>query len=61
MSNNDQLSKPERLRLECFAQAVNSSFSIEIEPDQRRPSIDDLFVHAKKIEAFLLDANPKMN
>lgn len=28
MKIEDQLTKSERLRLECFAQAVNSSFTI---------------------------------
>lgn len=55
MRNNDQLTKYERLRLECFAQACNSSFTIKCET---RPSIDDLFEHAKRIETFLKASNP---
>lgn len=55
MPHNDQLSKQERLRLECFAQACNSSFTIKSES---RPSLDQLFDHAKRIEEFLKSANP---
>lgn len=57
MTNNDQLSKQERLRLESFAQAVNSSFTIRIKNNER-PLLDDLFEHAKRIEEFLKAANP---
>lgn len=58
MQNNDQLTKQERLRLESFAQAVNSSFTIKTKDNERRPSIDDLFEQAKKIEQFLKASNP---
>lgn len=51
----DQLTKAERLRLESFAQACNSSFTIRV--DVGRPSLDSLFEHAKKIETFLKEAN----
>lgn len=57
MTNNDQLSKQERLRLESFAQAVNSSFTIRTKNNER-PLLDDLFEHAKRIEEFLKAANP---
>lgn len=53
---NDQLTKQERLRLECFSQAINSSFTIRIQND--RPTLEELFAHAKKIEEFLKAANP---
>lgn len=57
--NNDQLTKSERLRLECFSQAVNSSFTIQINRDIKdRPDIEDLFEQAKKIEQFLKSSNP---
>lgn len=55
MQNNDQLTKQERLRLESFAQAVNSSFTIKAEG---RPSLDALFEQAKRIEEFLKASNP---
>ena len=54
----DKLTKAERLRLEAFAQAVNSSFTIRTNGE--RPSLDDLFEHAKLIEKFLFEANPKL-
>lgn len=54
----DQLTKQERLRLECFSQACNSSFTIDLNELQRRPKLDDIFEQAKKIEAFLKSANP---
>ena len=57
MPSNDQLSKQERLRLESFAQAVNSSFTIKTKNNER-PSLDDLFEHAKHIEEFLRASNP---
>lgn len=57
MPTNDQLTKQERLRLECFAQAVNSNFTIRT-VDMERPTVDDLFKQAKKIEDFLKSANP---
>lgn len=53
---NDQLTKHERLRLECFSQAVNSSFTIKT--NDIRPSIDDLFEQAERIEEFLKASNP---
>ena len=56
MKIEDQLTKQERLRLECFAQAVNSLFTIDNHGN--RPTIEDLFEQAKKIEAFLKAANP---
>jgi hypothetical protein len=52
----DKLTKQERLRLECFSQAINSSFTIRT--DRERPSIEEVFEHAKKIESFLKAANP---
>ena len=55
MPNNDQLTKQERLRLECFAQACNSSFTIQRES---RPNLDDLFEQARRIEEFLKASNP---
>lgn len=59
MMIQDQLTKQERLRLECFQQAINSSFIIQINRDiQDRPTIEDLFEHAKKIETFLKASNP---
>ncbi len=54
----DQLTKQERLRLECFSQACNSSFTIVLKEDQHRPSLLDLFEHARVIEAFLKASNP---
>lgn len=56
--NNDQLTKNERLRLECFAQACNSAFTIRTFAPDVRPTVEDLFEQAKKIEAFLKSANP---
>jgi len=56
MPNNDQLTKQERLRLESFAMAVNSSFTIRT--NSERPELDDLFEQAKRIEEFLKGANP---
>jgi hypothetical protein len=53
----DKLTKQERLRLECFAQACNSSFTIVLKEDQNRPSLLDLFEHARAIEAFLKASN----
>lgn len=55
MQPEDKLTKQERVRLESFAQAVNSSFTIKSET---RPTLDDLFTQAKKIEEFLKSANP---
>lgn len=52
----DQLTKQERLRLECFSQAINSAFTIITNGD--RPSLDQIFEQAKKIEAFLKASNP---
>ena len=57
MPANDQLTKQERLRLESFAQAVNSSFTIKTKNNER-PLIDDLFEQAKRIEEFLKASNP---
>lgn len=57
MSTEDKLSKQERLRLECFAQAINSAFTINTGNDNR-PSLDDIFEQAKRIEQFLKGANP---
>ncbi len=57
MPANDQLTKHERLRLESFAQAVNSSFTIKTKNNER-PSLDNLFEHAKRIEEFLKASNP---
>lgn len=57
MIMQDQLTKQERLRLESFSQAVNSSFTIKT-LDNVRPSLDDIFEHAKRIEQFLKAANP---
>lgn len=54
----DQLTKQERLRLECFSQACNSSFTIVLRDDQHRPSLNDLFDHAREIEKFLKASNP---
>ena len=54
----DQLTKQERLRLECFSQACNSSFTIVLKDNQHRPSLDDLFEHARQIETFLKESNP---
>lgn len=53
---NDQLTKQERLRLESFSQAINSTFTIQT--NGGRPSLDQLFEHAKLIETFLKGANP---
>lgn len=55
--NNDQLTKQERLRLESFSQAINSSFTIKT-LDGARPSLDDVFEQAKRIEEFLKASNP---
>ncbi len=55
MMIQDLLTKQERLRLECFAQACNSSFTIQ---SDNRPSLDQLFEHAKRIEEFLKASNP---
>lgn len=57
MKIEDRLTKQERLRLECFAQAVNSSFTIKTKNNER-PLIDDLFEQAKRIEEFLKASNP---
>ena len=46
----DQLTKQERLRLESFSQAINSSFTIK--------TLDDVFEQAKRIEEFLKASNP---
>lgn len=54
MPNNDQLTKSERLRLEAFAQACNSSFTIKAEG---RPTLNQLFDHALQIETFLKQSN----
>ena len=54
----DQLTKYERLRLEAFSQACNSSFTIVLKDNQHRPSLEDLFEHAKEIETFLKASNP---
>lgn len=54
---NDQLTKQERLRLEAFSQACNSSFTIRTK-NKDRPSLDDIFEQAKRIEEFLKSANP---
>ncbi len=51
----DQLTKQERLRLECFAQACHSSFTIQ---SDNTPTLDQLFEHAKRIEEFLKASNP---
>lgn len=53
---NDQLTKQERLRLESFSQAINSSFTIRTNGE--RPSLDDIFEQAKRIEEFLKASNP---
>ena len=53
----DLLTRYERLRLECFAQACNSSFTIKT-INNNRPSLDDLFEQAKRIEEFLKASNP---
>lgn len=61
MQNNDQLTKYERLRLESFAQAVNSSFTLKTISnsfDGARPKLEDLFEQARQIEAFLKASNP---
>lgn len=55
MKIEDQLTKQERLRLECFAQAINSAFTIKTE---NRPSLDDIFEQARCIEEFLKASNP---
>jgi hypothetical protein len=52
----DRLTKYERLRLESFAQAVNSCFTILTNGE--RPTIDQLFEQAKRIEEFLKASNP---
>lgn len=52
----DKLTKYERLRLEAFAQACNSSFTHD-----HKPTLDDIFKQAERIEQFLLAANPKLN
>lgn len=58
MINQDQLTKNERLRLECFAQAVNSNFTIRPANRIGPITIDELFEQAKKIEQFLKASNP---
>lgn len=55
--HNDQLTKQERLRLESFNMAVQSSFTIKTKNNER-PNVNDLFEQAKKIEAFLKASNP---
>lgn len=55
--SEDKLTKYERLRLESFAQAVNSSFTIKTKNNER-PTIEDMFKHAKQIEEFLKASNP---
>ena len=57
MPNNDQLTKNERLRLESFNMAIQSSFTIKTKNNER-PMLDDLFKHAKQIEEFLKASNP---
>ena len=54
MPNNDQLTKYERLRLESFSQACQSSFTIKAEG---RPTLNQLFDHALQIETFLKSSN----
>lgn len=54
MQNNDQLTKYERLRLECVAQAFGISSLIY----EKRPTIDQIFETAREIEKFLRAANP---
>lgn len=54
----DKLTKSERLRLECFAMACNSSFTIQLQDHESRPSLDHLFEQAKRIEEFLKASNP---
>ena len=56
LNNNDQLTKYERLRLECFAQAISSAFAIEVKGKRR--TLDDIFEQAKAIESFLKASNP---
>lgn len=57
MKIEDQLTKQERLRLESFSQAINSSFTI-VTLDGARPSLDYVFEQAKRIEEFLKASNP---
>lgn len=52
----DKLTKQERIRLEAFSQAVNSSFTIQAHGS--RPTIEELFELATKIETFLKASNP---
>lgn len=57
MKIEDQLTKQERLRLESFNMAVQSTFTIKT-ASGARPSVEDLFEQAKRIEVFLKSANP---
>jgi len=57
MRIEDKLTTSERLRLECFAQAVNSAFTIKA-IDGARPTLDNLFEQAREIEKFLKASNP---
>lgn len=55
---DDKLTRAERVRLEAFAQAVNSSFTLRNKITGDTPSLVDLFTQAEKIEAWLKAANP---
>lgn len=57
MMIQDQLTKQERLRLESFSQAVNSSFTMKTFNGEC-PTLDNLFEQAKRIEEFLKASNP---
>lgn len=54
MTAEDQLTKSERLRLECFAQSVSATTIVS----DKRPTLDDIFKNAKIIEEFLKASNP---
>lgn len=62
MTRDDQLTRAERVRLESFAQAVNSTMPVRLGGDRDvfkdgpPVSIDDLFARAEAIEAWLLKA-----
>lgn len=55
--HEDKLTKSERLRLESFAQACNSVFTIK-NGNGERPTLEQLFEQARQIENFLKASNP---
>ena len=52
---NDQLTKPERLRLESLSQSMGLTGLTATE----RPTIELVFENAERIEAWLKKSNPQ--